>query len=66
MFRDSMSHISKEKIENIVEKLGIQRSEFESIKNNKMQMKNTYISAGPDRWNPYWASYYGTISIKDF
>jgi hypothetical protein len=59
------SNILGEKLNALLETLEMKKDDLERmIKKNQIQAQS-YFSNGPDdEW--YWASYYGSISIKDF
>ena len=67
MLRDTMPHNSKielEKLNKLIDTLGMSDEDVKDILTNRsMSRDQTYLSIGP---KPYWADYYGTISIKDF
>ena len=67
MLRDTMPHNNKielEKLNKLIDTLGMSDEDVKDILTNRsMSRDQTYLSIGP---KPYWADYYGTISIKDF
>ena len=68
-YRDTMPHnsiIPGGELDTLFETLGIKKEDLERMMKNDPMQTQPYFSNGP--WNdpPYWASYYGTISIKDF
>lgn len=68
-YRDTMSQDSNilgEKINVLLETLGMQKEDIKNIIYKKPFPEQLYCTKGPWIDDPYWASYYGTISIKDF
>jgi len=63
-----MKHNSKiggNKIDTALEILRITKKDLENIFRDSLVIdKRVLCSMGPD--DPYWSSYYGTISIQDF
>jgi len=62
-----MTHNNNIKYDVLIEhtkKLGINEKELKQIlQNNPAREMEISFSMGP---KPYWATYYGTVSIKDF
>ena len=67
MVRDTMpqnSNIELGELNELINTLGMNRNDVNNIMaNSSITEEQNNISAGP---NPYYSSYYGTISIKDF
>ena len=62
------NNIWGENLNTLLEALGMKKEDIECMIKNDSLPEQTYFSNGPlwDPNGPYWASYYGTISIKDF
>lgn len=67
MTHDTMPHNSNIELRNLsklIDTLGMSNDDVNDILTDRSVLKEqTYLSIGP---KPYWADYYGTISIKDF
>lgn len=67
MARDTMPHnsnIELGELNELIDMLGMNNDDVKDILVNRSVIKEqTYLSIGP---KPYWADYYGSISIKDF
>lgn len=70
MQRDNMTqntNIKIRELNKLISMLGINANDIEHIiENSTAREEDIYLSAGPGPWDPYWSSYYGTTSIKDF
>ena len=67
MLHDTMPHnsnIELKKLNELIDTLGMSDEDVKDILSKRSMLRDqAYLSIGP---KPYWADYYGTISIKDF
>lgn len=67
MYRDTMPQISNmgwKELNRLMARLGIDEKDVNNILTNILGTKElVYLSMGPQ---PYYSSYYGTVSIHDF